>query len=124
MSGAIPSEAGVLVFPQRPASSNRRRSASGSVASVTNLRKETASVGMRVAMLNMMLDAAILAARKPTEGADIAFDDASTNAIVSAIEGARRALISARSVATAEASRSTPTAGPDIATTIRRWQAE
>jgi hypothetical protein len=97
MTSATPVQASILAFPRRRASSNRRRSTRASIACITDLRKETASSGMRAAMLNMMLDAVILATVKPTEGADIAFDEASANSIVSAIEGVRRVVISAPS---------------------------
>jgi hypothetical protein len=50
----------------------------------------------RAAILNVMLDAVIAAARAPSRGDDVAFDAASTNAIVAAIEGARRAVYNAR----------------------------
>ncbi|MFL9987140.1 hypothetical protein [Paraburkholderia sediminicola] len=98
MPNATPIQASILAFPRHLASSNRSHSTSATVASIADLRKETAGSGMRAAMLDMMLDAAILATLKPTEGADIAFDEASANAIVSAIEGVRRVVISAPSV--------------------------
>lgn len=58
------------------------------------------SVG-RAAILNMMLDAVIAAAREPSHGGNVAFDVANTNAVVSAIEGVRRAVIIASAAALA-----------------------